>query len=137
MTAGSGRGSARWGLTELRAGIGYPAAAIAIVRAELAPPAVRVLALQSELVDAGPAAVELGLLDELAEPDGLLDRAIEVAGEFAALPRAAYARVKEQLRGETVAALTRVVQERTDPMLDAWMGEETAAASAAILERER
>ena len=124
------------GLTELRAGIPYPVAAMAIVRAELAPPAVRVLAMRAELVDSGPEAVELGLLDELAEPDALLDRALEVAQGFAALPRAAYARVKEQLRGETVAALTRVVEEGTDPMLGAWMGEETAAASARILRRE-
>jgi len=40
-------------------------------------------------VESGPAAVELGLLDELAEPDALLDRALEVADGFAALPRAA------------------------------------------------
>src|SRR5438105_3892009 len=114
----------------------YPVDTIAIERAELAPPAVAVLAMRAELVDSGPEAVELGLLDELAEPDALLDRALEVAHGFAALPRAAYARVKEQLRGETVAALTRVVEEGTDPMLGAWMGEETAAASAAILRRE-
>ena len=131
-----GSGVGKLGLTELRAGIPYPVAAMAIVRAELAPPAVRVLAMRAELVDSGPEAVELGLLDELAEPDALLDRALEVAHGFAALPRAAYARVKEQLRGETVAALTRVVEEGTDPMLGAWMGEETAAASAAILRRE-
>src|SRR5437660_3003681 len=131
-----GSGVGKLGLTELRAGIPYPVAAMAIVRAELAPPAVRVLAMRAELVDSGPEAVELGLLDELAERDELLDRALEVAQGFAALPRAAYARVKEQLRGETVAALTRVVEEGTDPMLGAWMGEETAAASAAILRRE-
>src|SRR5206468_12479851 len=87
-----GSGVGKMGLTELRAGIGYPAAAMAIVRAELAPPAVRVLALRAELVDSGPEAVELGLLDELAAPDALLDRAIEVAEGFAALPRAAYPR---------------------------------------------
>ena len=131
-----GAGVGKMGLTELRAGIGYPAAAMAIVRAELAPPAVRVLALRAELVDSGPEAVELGLLDELAAPDALLDRAIEVAEGFAALPRAAYPRVKEQLRGDTVTELTRVVEQGTDPMLGAWMGEETTAASEAILRRE-
>ena len=72
-----GSGVGKLGLTELRAGIPYPVAAMAIVRAELAPPAVRVLAMRAELVDSGPEAVELGLLDELAEPDALLDRALE------------------------------------------------------------
>jgi enoyl-CoA hydratase/carnithine racemase len=130
-----GCGVGKLGLTELRAGIGYPAAAMAIVRAELAAPAVRELALRAELVESGPAAVELGLLDELVEPDALLDRALEVAGELAALPRAAYPRVKDQLRGATVAELERIVE--NDPMLREWAGEEAAAASAGILERSK
>jgi enoyl-CoA hydratase/carnithine racemase len=130
-----GCGVGKLGLTELRAGIPYPAAALAIVRAELAAPAVRELALGAELVESGPAAVELGLLDELVSPDALLERAVEVAEELAALPRTAYARVKDQLRGATVAELRRVVQR--DPMLGEWIGEETAAASAGILESEK
>jgi enoyl-CoA hydratase/carnithine racemase len=130
-----GCGVGKLGLTELRAGIGYPTAAMAIVRAELTAPAVRELALRSELVESGPAAVELGLLDELVEPDALLGRALEVAGELAALPRAAYARVKDQLRGATVAELARIVEH--DPMLREWTGDETAAASAAILDSRK
>ena len=128
-----GSGSGRLGLTELRAGIPYPAAAMAIVRAELAPSAVRSLALRANLVETRPEAVELGLLDELVPPDRLLPRSLEVAGELAGLPRSAYARVKEQLRGATVAELERVVAD--DPMRGEWLGEETAAASAAILRR--
>jgi enoyl-CoA hydratase/carnithine racemase len=128
---GGGRG--KLGLTEVRAGIGYPAAAMAIVRAELSPPAVRMLALRAELVEPGPLALELGLLDELVEPDAVLDRALEVAGDLAALPRSAYARVKDQLRGQTVAELTRVVEDGTDPMLGEWLGDESTAAASAIL----
>ena len=128
-----GCGVGKLGLTELRVGIGYPAAAMAIVRAELAPPAVRELALRSELVESGPAAVELGLLDELVAPEALLDSSLEVADELAALPRDAYARVKEQLRGETAAALREIV--KRDPMLAEWTGDETAVASAAVLQR--
>lgn len=128
-----GCGVGKLGLTELRAGIPYPAAAMAIVRAELAPPAVRELTLRAELLDSGPAAVKLGLLDELVEPDALLDRSLAVAGELASLPREAYGRVKDQLRGATVAELERAVED--DPMREAWTGDETAAASAAILER--
>jgi enoyl-CoA hydratase len=130
-----GCGVGKLGLTELRAGIGYPVAAMAIVRAELTAPAVRELALRSELVESGPKAVALGLLDELVEPEALLDRAIEVALELAALPRDAYSRVKQQLRGGTVAALRAVVEGGADPMTGEWLGEEAAAASAAILDR--
>ena len=126
------RGDAKLGLTELRAGIPYPAAAMAIVKAELEPPAVRVLALGAELV--GPdAALELGLVDELAEPDAVLPRAVEVAEGYAALPRAAYARVKDQVRGASVSALRELVESGGDPMLAGWVDDETAAATAAIL----
>jgi enoyl-CoA hydratase len=126
-------GAGKLGLTELRAGIGYPAAAMAIVEAELTAPAVRLLALRAELVEAGPGAVELGLLDELVAAGAVLDRAVEVASGLASLPRSAYGRVKQQLRGRTVAALTDVVNAGGDPMLGAGLGDESAAAAAAIL----
>ena len=98
---------------------------MAIVRAELAAPAVRVLALRAELVDSGPAAVELGLLDELAEPDALLDRALEVAGGFAALPRAAYARVKDAgIQKEAEARAAQVERDRAET--EKWRAERLA-----------
>jgi enoyl-CoA hydratase len=127
-----GNGEGKLGLTELKAGIGYPAAAMGIVKAELSPPAARELALRSELVD-HRRGLELELLDEIVEPDALEARAFEVAGELAALPRSAYGRVKEQLRGEAIAALRDRLDRGGDPMLAGWLGEETAAASAAIL----
>jgi enoyl-CoA hydratase len=129
-----GAGDGKLGLTELRAGMPYPAAAIAIVKAELSAPVARTLALGAGLVDMGRG-LELGLLDEIAEPDRLLDRSIEAAAELGALPRSAYARVKEQLRGSTIAALRTQLDRGEDPMLSGWLGDETAAASAAILAR--
>ena len=130
-----GAGDGKLGLTELRAGIGYPAAAIGIVKAELSPPAARNLALTADLVDMRRG-LELGALDAITEPDALLDRALEAAGELAALPPTAYAHVKEQLRGETVAGLRALLDRGEDPVLSGWIGAEAAAASSAILERD-
>jgi len=114
------RGDGKFGLTEVKVDVGYPVVAMAIVRAELTPASARVLALGGELI--GPeAARELGLVDELRDPDDVLDRAIEVATDYAALPRAAYARVKDQLRGETIRAMRKVVDEGTDPLLARWI----------------
>ena len=129
-----GNGEGKLGLTELKAGIGYPAAAMAIVKAELTAPVARTLALRSELVDQATG-LELGLLDELVEPEALEERALEVAGEYAALPGTAYGRVKEQLRGAMASALRERLERGEDPMLSAWLGDEAAAASAAILDR--
>ena len=126
-------GEAKLGLTELRVGIGYPVAAFAVVQGELTPQAARRLALQADLV--GPQrALELGLVDELAEPDQVLDRALEVANELAALPRDAYTRVKRQVRARTLAELERIDE---DPLLDGWLTDETSGASRAVLEGGR
>ena len=127
-----GAGDGKLGLTELRGGIGYPLAAMGIVRAELSAPAARTLALASDLVDMRHG-LDLGVLDELVEPDNLLDRSLEVARELGALPRSAYPRVKDQLRGETIAALRARLASGDDPILSAWVGDETAEASAKVL----
>jgi enoyl-CoA hydratase/carnithine racemase len=126
----------KYGLTELRAGLPYPAVAMAAVLAELTPAAARVLVLGSDLVDP-PRAFELGLFDELAEPNAVLGRALEVAGELAAMPAAAYELVKRQLRGETIEAMERIVAGRDDPLAGGWIGDETAGAAADVLDRAR
>jgi enoyl-CoA hydratase len=123
------------GLTELRAGIPYPSNAIAVVKAELSPAAARVLVLRAELIDPR-AALELGALDELAEPPRVVPRALEVAEEMAALPAGAYPIVKRQLRGQTIDALIAVVEGRADPAAEGWVSEETGEAAAAILRPE-
>ena len=71
----------RYGLTEAKVGVPYPQAAIAVVRAELAPPAARLLALANRLIDATECR-RLGVFDEVVEPDGVLPRAMEIAAEM-------------------------------------------------------
>jgi enoyl-CoA hydratase len=129
-------GHGRFGLTELRVGVPYPAVALAIVKAELSPPVARRLVLGADLVDARTA-LELGLLDELTEPDLLLSRALELAEELARLPAAVYAHVKRQLRRETIDSNAQIVEGDLDPLLRGWLAEETPAAAATVLARER
>jgi enoyl-CoA hydratase len=109
----------RYGLTEVKVGVPYPQAAIGVVRAELPAPAARVLALGNRLVDAAEC-VRLGAFDEALAPSEVLERALAVAQELAAMPAEVYARTKAELRGATLAAL-RINAER-DPLLDAWVG---------------
>jgi enoyl-CoA hydratase len=131
-----GSGEGKLGLTELRAGVAYPSAAIAVVKAELPPAAARVLVLRAELIDA-PTALALGALDELVEPPSLLPRALEVASAMAQLPRSAYPIVKKQLRREAFEHLAAVVDGRADPVASAWVSDETASASVGILDSSR
>jgi len=89
--------SGRFGLTEVKAGIPFPSAAMGVVRAELAPAALRRLVLRAELFGAS-AMHELGVFDEIVPDAEVLERAIELAAELAALPRTTFAAVKARLR---------------------------------------
>jgi enoyl-CoA hydratase len=127
------RDQGKLGLTELRAGIPYPAAAIAVVRAELSASTARRLALGAALV--GPQeALELGMVDELCDPEQVVPRAVEVATGLAGLPRETYGVVKRQLRAPTIEAIERVLSGGAgDPVLGTWIGDDTRAAAARLL----
>ena len=94
--------SGRFGLTEVKVGIPYPSAAMAVVRAELAPPVARRLVLRGELFDAA-AATALGVFDEQVADDAVVGRALEVARELAALPARTYEVVKARLKNPDAA----------------------------------
>ncbi len=126
----------RLGLTEGRAGIPFPAVAMAVVRAELPPAAARRLTLLARNYEPSAALAD-GVLDELQPPDAVLARARAVARDLGGIPRLAYARIKQQLRADTLAFNARIVASGTDPLVDGWLTPETSAASAALLARER
>jgi enoyl-CoA hydratase len=107
------------GLTELRAGVPYPVGAIQLVRAELAAPAARALALRAHLVEPDEA-LRLGLVDELTAPDDVLERACAVAEEMASFGGDSYARTKLELRSHTLRQIEAAVAEG-DPLLESWL----------------
>jgi enoyl-CoA hydratase len=121
------------GLTEALVGIPFPVAAMEIVRAELGVAArTRVLMAQN----ADPAAAKAwGALDELTPPDRVLERAIEVARDQAAMPGHAYTRIKQQLRAGPIERMRTVVASGTDPSLGVWRMDEIAEAARRLVER--
>ena len=62
-------------------------------------------------------ALALGVVDELAAPQVLVARALEVAAELAGY--AAYARVKDQVRATARAEMEQAVAR--DPLLTGWL----------------
>ncbi len=124
------------GLTEARVGIPYPMGPMAVVQGELAPSAVRSVVLMAR--NFGPqAALEKGILDELQPADRVLERALEVARDLASIPRSAYARIKRQVRGATIARIEEAVANRSDPLLESWVTSEAVEASAEVLAGKR
>jgi enoyl-CoA hydratase len=117
------------GLTELRAGVPYPAVAMAVVRAELSKAAARRLVLGSELIGMEEA-LELQLLDELAPADEIVERAVARARQMAAAPPETYATVKRQLRGDVLDAVN---SGHDDPLAEDWLSDDTASAARGIL----
>jgi enoyl-CoA hydratase len=108
----------RYGLTEVKVGVPYPQAAIGVVEAELPAPAARLLAFGNALHDA-QTCLRLGVFDEVVAPDGVLPRALEIAGELAAMPGEVYGRTKRDLRGATIERLRAAASD--DPLLARWV----------------
>jgi enoyl-CoA hydratase/carnithine racemase len=108
----------RYGLTEVKVGVPYPQAAIGVVRAELAPAALRLFAFGNALHDAGTC-LRLGVFDEVVAPDAVLPRAQEIASELAAMPADVYARTKADLRGDLVGRMRAAAAD--DPLLARWV----------------
>jgi enoyl-CoA hydratase len=112
------RGTYRLGLTEIRAGIPFPAAPLVVVHAELDRDAARRLVLGGSTF--GPDdALASAFLDERCAPGALVATAIARAAAAAKLP--AYATVKHQHKAEALARIREIVERDDDPMLERWI----------------
>ncbi|MBB4660711.1 enoyl-CoA hydratase-related protein [Conexibacter arvalis] len=103
------------GLAEVRVGIPYPRAALAVVRAELTGPAARRLALGAENV-AAESLVDGGAVDEVVPAAEVGERALAAARDLAALDARAYADTKLRLRAPALAEC-----DGPDPLADGWL----------------
>jgi enoyl-CoA hydratase len=112
----------RFGLTGVRVGIPYPTAALAVIEAELAPPARRVILLTAQTFDSR-AAHAMGIIDELVPPTTVLEHAISHARDLTAMPADGYRTTKLALRKTTLDTIDRVLRDQDDPFLGAWIPE--------------
>jgi enoyl-CoA hydratase len=130
------QGDYKIGLAEMRVGVPFPVAAMAIVQSELSHPVARAMVLTARNSSPQQALANV-VLDELQPLDCLLARAMEVAEEMAGLPRAAYRLIKRQLRAAALARIDDAITNRNEPMLNSWLSAETRATSAQALKREK
>ncbi|TMA63253.1 MAG: enoyl-CoA hydratase/isomerase family protein [Deltaproteobacteria bacterium] len=128
------RGSYRLGLTETRAAVPYPVAAMTVVTTELAPAVARRAVLLARNGTPENALAD-GILDEVQDGEAIIARALDVARELAALPRSAYASIKRQLRATALERIAAVLATGADPLVETWLGAETASAAAELLGR--
>jgi enoyl-CoA hydratase len=102
--------SGRIGVTELRVGVPFPAAALEIMRFTLGPAGVR-QAIFGGANHKPEAALALGLVDELSDLDALLNQAVAVAGTMTTvIPADTFRYTKAQLRQEVNERLDRLAE---------------------------
>ena len=128
------RGGGRIGVPELVVGVAFPAVALEVMR--FAVPDGRL----QEIVYTGrtyepDAALERGLVDELTEPDALLDSAIEIARRFAAVPSAAFAHTKRHLRAAAIERARALGEANDAAAAEVWSSPATHDHIRAYLDR--
>ena len=127
-------GKGKVGLTELLVGVPFPAAALEIVRFQ-APGRLSSDLILSGRTMSGREAAEMRLVDEVVPPDELVDRAVEVAGRYGAIPRQAFAHSKRHLRAPAVEAFERYRGEVDPEVLRSWSRPETLYRIGQYLEQ--
>jgi enoyl-CoA hydratase/carnithine racemase len=120
---------ARFGLAEVRVGVDFPTGPMEIARATLNANLLRRLMLTGQPIDAN-AARDAGVVDVIADGD-LGARAMAEAQSLAALPPQAYASVKRQIRGDTIARIKAGMRDAKPGA--GWYSDETAAAMRAMI----
>ncbi len=109
---------AKLGLTEVTAGIPYPACPMEVVKAEIEPSYRRHLVLTGEIISPRTAHAH-GLIDQVLAPQDLLPLALGRARTQAAA--LSYGRVKQQLKHDTLTRMREIVATSSDPMLGRWV----------------
>jgi enoyl-CoA hydratase/carnithine racemase len=124
--------NAQFGLAEVRVGATFPVGPLEIARATLPPSALNRLMLSGHPVSATRAR-EWGFVDDIVEPDDILDGAFKAARELAASPPKTYAAVKAQIRKPALDIIDAAIRDRTDPAQQGWFNDETKAAMQAMI----
>ena len=120
------RESGRIGVTELLVGVPFPAMAFEVMRFATAPKYFADVILSGATFPTD-AALARGLVDEVVEPNALMERAIAAAQTLAALPPKTFAQTKQQIR-QPVADRMRSDGPRVDAAAEqVWTSPETLA----------
>lgn len=121
----------RIGIPELAVGVPFPSIALEIMRFALPSRYVQEAIYSGRTYELDEA-LQRGLVDEIVPPEGLIDRACEVAAAYAAKPAAAFALTKRQMRAPYLAR----VSDATDrEVFEVWGRPETLDTIRAYLEK--
>jgi enoyl-CoA hydratase len=128
MAAGSGR----FGYTELLVGVPFPPAALEVIRFATSPERLQAMLFTGATFTAD-ATLAQGLVDELAAPDALMGRAMEVADRLGRVPQATFAATKRHLRAPTLERMHASEKAYGEEVIDVWASKTTNDSVRAYL----
>jgi enoyl-CoA hydratase len=112
-------GDATIGVPELRVGVPFPVAPLEILRFALADAHLQELVYAGRVYPA-EAANARGLIDEVVDADGVMERAVQMARQFAAGPAARFRLTKQQLRRPALERIARDAPAFDPDIVAAW-----------------
>jgi len=128
------RGEFLVGLNEVRVGLPVPEVLVRSLAFVVGPRQAARLATNGLLMPPDDA-LRVGLVDELAAVDEVVPRALAVAQELLALPRAAMSATRARARRPLVAAFDTVDDRVLDEVTDQWFSAEAQATLGALAAR--
>ena len=127
-------GEFKMGLNEVQVGIPLPAVILAALRRLVGARQAERLAVGGLLISAQEA-LEIGLIDEVAPPDGVVERAQKWCESLLALPSEAMATTRREARADLVAIFDRDLEAELDEVIAGWWSPSTQATLRALAER--
>ena len=127
-------GNARIGIPELQVGVPFPPIALEIMRFATPPQHFQTIVYRAETHEPD-AALALGLLDEIVEPDELLERAVSRATRLASVHRESFALTKRESRRPAMVRIRAREQTVAREVLAQWLEPATLERIRGYLER--
>lgn len=127
-------GDGRIGVPELYVGVPFPSVALEIVRFAVGGAHFHNIVLGGKTFSAKEA-LRLGLVDELAPAESLLEQACAHANRLASIPREVFSLAKWQNKADAVQTIRRRSAEDDAAVTDLWLAPETAARIADYMKR--
>ena len=128
------QGAARIGIPELQVGVPFPPIALEIMRFATPPQHFRTIVYRAETYEPA-AALELGLIDEVVEPEALLDRALATAERLASVPADTFAITKREIRRPAMDRIRSLAQTTAQEVQAQWLEPRTLDRIRAYLDR--
>lgn len=126
------RGQGTIGVPELKVGLPFPLSGIEILRFATSEAHLQELVYRGKTYGVDEA-YERGLVDEVVDAPGLLDRALEVAEQLSREPTARFRITKQQLRTPTLRRIAEHERETEEQVFAAWKDPSTIEAIRAYV----